>query len=148
MRIAKLPGGESQRPHFHAAHGKSLVGVVIAVHSDADLMQIVRAAHAPGGFPRRLHGRQKQRNEQPDDGNHDQQLDQRKTRRGAKRECGTPTNRLRLGNMETPDPRDGNQSSRKIITGNNKHSDNAFPFLKSDKLAASVPRGGSDVSRW
>ena len=53
------------------------VGVVM--HAQADLLQIVRALRAPGRFAGRLHGRQQQRHQHADDGDHHQQLDERKT---------------------------------------------------------------------
>ena len=41
----------------------------------ADLLDLALALVAVGRFPRRLHGRQQQRDEDADDGNHHQQFD-------------------------------------------------------------------------
>jgi hypothetical protein len=43
------------------------------------LLQVVGALGAAGRFAGRLHGGQKQRHEDADDGDHDQQFDQRKS---------------------------------------------------------------------
>src|SRR5262249_19160102 len=56
---------------------KTAVGVVIAVESQADLMEVVAAPHAAGSLADLLHGRQQQTHEGADDGNHHQQLNQR-----------------------------------------------------------------------
>ena len=52
-----------------------LVGVVMILPRQADLFQIVLALRDPGRFPRRLNGRQQQRDQNADDGDDDQQLD-------------------------------------------------------------------------
>jgi len=49
------------------------------VQRHRQLLDIVRAAHSPGRFPRRLHGRQQQAHQDADDRNDHQQLDQGKT---------------------------------------------------------------------
>jgi hypothetical protein len=43
------------------------------------LLQVVAALHPPRRLARRLHGRQQQRHQHPDDGDHHQQLNQRET---------------------------------------------------------------------
>jgi hypothetical protein len=57
----------------------------MGVECQTDLPQIVRALRAPGGFARRLDGRQDQRGEQPDDGDDHQQFDQREAASAARR---------------------------------------------------------------
>ena len=52
-----------------AAHRRMVI-----VHRQADLLEIVGALHPPRRLPGRLHRRQQQRNEDPDDGDHHQQL--------------------------------------------------------------------------
>jgi hypothetical protein len=49
------------------------------VHGDAHLAEVARTLQPPGGLPSRLNGRQQQRDEYPDDRDHDQKFDQRKT---------------------------------------------------------------------
>jgi hypothetical protein len=56
--------------------------VQMAVHGQADLLEIVAALRPPGRFAGGLHGRQQQTNQDADDRDHDQQLDQRKTAGG------------------------------------------------------------------
>jgi hypothetical protein len=55
-----------------------VLGVVLN-GADADLLQIVLAADAAAGFPRLLDGGDQQRHQDPDDGDHHQQLDQGET---------------------------------------------------------------------
>ena len=64
--------GESRREHP--------VGVMVIVQGDAQLLQIVSALGAASRFPGRLHSGQQQRDQDGDDRNHDQQLDQSKSR--------------------------------------------------------------------
>jgi hypothetical protein len=59
------------------------------MNADAELLQVVDALRAPGGFPRRLDRRQQQSNQDADDGNHDQQLNQRETAFANSNECHT-----------------------------------------------------------
>ncbi len=53
--------------------------IVIVVQGQADLLQIIGASRTPRTFAGRLHGRQEQRNENADDGDHHKQLHERKT---------------------------------------------------------------------
>jgi hypothetical protein len=48
------------------------------VNGDAELLEIVAARHPPGRFAGRLHGRQKERNQHADNGDHHKQLNERK----------------------------------------------------------------------
>ena len=43
---------------------------------DAELLQVVLALQPPRRFPRRLHGRQQQRDQDPDDRNDNEQFNQ------------------------------------------------------------------------
>ena len=47
----------------------------------ANLLQVVAAVRPTGRFPRRLNGRQEKRNQDPDDGDNDEELDQGETSR-------------------------------------------------------------------
>jgi hypothetical protein len=58
----------------------------IVEHGKAELPQVVLAAHPPGRFPRRLHGRQQHADEHADDRDHDEQLHER--------EASSPCRRL------------------------------------------------------
>ena len=49
-----------------------IVRVMEIVNRDADLLEMVRALQSPRRFTRRLHGRQEQRHQDPNDGNDDQ----------------------------------------------------------------------------
>ena len=53
------------------------VDVVVVHHRQPQLLQVVDALRASGGLARRLDGGQEQRDQDGDDGDHDQQLDQR-----------------------------------------------------------------------
>ena len=52
--------------------------VVVMVGGQAELLEVVAALHTAGGLAGRLHRRQEQPNQDADDGDHDQQLDERK----------------------------------------------------------------------
>ena len=49
------------------------------MQADADLLEVVDALRAPGSLAGGLDCRQQQRHKDPDDRDHDQQLDERKT---------------------------------------------------------------------
>jgi len=51
---------------------------VVALQAEGDLLHVVLAAAATGRLPNLLDGRQEEPDEDGDDGDHDQQLDQRK----------------------------------------------------------------------
>lgn len=57
----------------------------VLVQGQPDLPQIVAALDAPGGLPRRLHGREQEGRQQANDGDHDERLDQRKAPRSPER---------------------------------------------------------------
>src|SRR5205807_788293 len=52
-------------------------GVVVTVQRQADLLEVVGALPACGRVAHLLHGGQKKTNQDPNDGDHHQQLDQR-----------------------------------------------------------------------
>ena len=60
-------------------------GVVVLVHSDADLTLVRQAIHSPRRFTRHLHGGQQQRDQHADHGDHDQQFNDREA--GGARSC-------------------------------------------------------------
>ena len=64
--------GEKEKERLQAFEG-----VVIIVQRQADLLEVVRTAHAIGGLAHLLHGGEEQTNQDGDDGNHDQQFDER-----------------------------------------------------------------------
>src|SRR5262249_27078496 len=57
--------------------GDFLVGVVVVVRGQSDLLEVVAALHACGGLADLLDGREQEADQDRDDGNHDQQLDER-----------------------------------------------------------------------
>jgi hypothetical protein len=59
---------------------KSLVGALVLQEREIDLLQIVNTLRTTRRFTRRLHGRQQQRHEDADNGDHDQKFDKRKRR--------------------------------------------------------------------
>ncbi len=59
--------------------GERAVRIVIVVHRQADLLQVVEARRAAGRLAGLLHGGQKQGNQNADDGNYHQQLDEGET---------------------------------------------------------------------
>ncbi len=50
------------------------IDVVIVVHRQANLLQVVAALHSPRRFARRLHRWQQQGDQNADDGNNNQEL--------------------------------------------------------------------------
>jgi hypothetical protein len=52
------------------------VDLVIVVQRKAELLQVADTLRAPGGFARRLNGREQQRHQDADDRDDDEQLDQ------------------------------------------------------------------------
>jgi hypothetical protein len=70
-RRAVVPG-----PRRDVPRRQRLVHVVVVVQGQADLLEIVRAARPPGGFPRLLNGGQQQRDQDRDNRDHHQQFNQ------------------------------------------------------------------------
>ena len=64
-----------------------LAGLLVIDDAQAHLLEIVGAGHPPAGLAGRLHGGQEQADERANNGDHDQQLDQRKavTNRSSRR---------------------------------------------------------------
>jgi hypothetical protein len=53
---------------------KTLFRVGVVVEGQGELLHVVGALTSPGGFPGGLHRGQQQRDQNPDDRDHDQQL--------------------------------------------------------------------------
>jgi hypothetical protein len=66
-------------PSTNSSDRERVVRVMVIVEGQAVLLEIVSALHSPSGFASRLHGREKQRDQDPNDCNYHQQLDQRET---------------------------------------------------------------------
>jgi hypothetical protein len=60
----------------HAHRWQREPSVVVVVHGDADLLQVIAALSAAGGFARSLNRRQEQRHQNANDGDDYQKLDQ------------------------------------------------------------------------
>ena len=61
---------------------ENIVGRVVVVQSETDLLEVVRALGATGGLAGRLHRRKQERDEHGNDGDDHQQLDQREAATG------------------------------------------------------------------
>ncbi len=61
-----------------AACRRGFISSVVVVQGQADLLQVVDALRTAGRFAGGLYGRQQKRDEHADDGNHHQELDERK----------------------------------------------------------------------
>ena len=59
-----------------AAGREGVVGVVVAVEGNTNLLEVVDALDPPGGLAGRLHRRQEQRDQHGDDRDDDQELDE------------------------------------------------------------------------
>jgi hypothetical protein len=59
------------------AGGEVLAGIVVVVHGQADLLEVVLTLQTAGGLAHLLHGGQEQAQQDGDDGNDDEQLDER-----------------------------------------------------------------------
>ena len=59
--------------------GKPLEGIMVGMHGQANLLEVVAALHPPCSFASSLDGRQQQTNQNADDCNHDQQFNQGKS---------------------------------------------------------------------
>ena len=76
-------GGPSGSDADLRAHREAAVGAFEAVQRETDLLEIVLAGAAGGGFAHLLHGRQEQADEHRDNRDHDEQFNERK--RGSRR---------------------------------------------------------------
>ncbi len=72
-----------------APRRKASKDILVVVHPQADLLEVVGTLGAVGGFAHFLHGRQQERDEDADDGDDDEQFDQRETT-APRRALGTP----------------------------------------------------------
>src|SRR5262249_16070987 len=72
-----------------------VVGVVVVVQGEADLFEVVGAAHAVGGLADLLHGGQEQANQDANNGDDDQQFNQ-----------GKPASSLSLNVSHCPPPQE------------------------------------------
>jgi hypothetical protein len=63
---------------------------MVVVQRDADFVHVVQALHAAGAGPDSLHGGNEQRDQNGDDGDHDQQLDERECAPQSSRFHGSP----------------------------------------------------------
>src|SRR5262249_52840336 len=71
--VGVYPGaGTGVRVPVFAAVGEHAVGVVVSVKGEADLLEVVGALDAVGRLADLLHGRQQQRDQHADDGDHHQ----------------------------------------------------------------------------
>ena len=59
-----------------SAPGRSAARLLVVVHRQADLLEVIGALNAAARLARRLHGRQEQGDQDRDDGDDHQQLDQ------------------------------------------------------------------------
>lgn len=59
------------------AHGKCADGALVVEGGERKLLEVVHALRATRGLASRLHGREQQRDQDGDDGNHDQKLNER-----------------------------------------------------------------------
>src|SRR5207249_860529 len=71
-------GAEAVNGPALVARQKRAVHIVVGVHGQANLLEIVRAAHTVGGLAHLLNGGQEQANEHSNNRNHYQQFDQSK----------------------------------------------------------------------
>lgn len=77
MSAESLPVARSLRASVAIAR-QAVVGVVIVVEAQSELLQIVDALGASSRLSRRLNGRQQKRNQDANNGNNDQQFDKGK----------------------------------------------------------------------
>ena len=80
MYVEVLPFRPEHLPFPDHARRKAADRRVVALHGEAQLLQVVGTLHPPRGFPRRLHRRQEQRNQDADDRDDGQQLHESKRR--------------------------------------------------------------------
>ena len=83
-RVAWMPwhlfGAAVGRVVVDRARGIRADRLLVSGQRDPDLLQVVDALAPPRRLAGRLHGRQQQRDQHADDGDHHEQLDQRETR--------------------------------------------------------------------
>src|SRR5262249_33854757 len=74
VRRRRRVGGVEVR---HRARRQDAVDALVVVQGEAELLQVIGAAHACGGLAHLLHGGEQEADEDGDDRYHHQQLDQR-----------------------------------------------------------------------
>ena len=91
--------------HGPSPQGSALIGAVVVVHGQPDLLEVVGALGPPGRLAGRLHRREQQRDQHGDDGDDDQQLDQREAATARVTMIAPPTGerRGRDGSASRPD---------------------------------------------
>ena len=80
--LAEVGVGCQDTPGFQDRIGggrEAVVGLVVVVDAQADLLQVVHALHAPCSLARRLNGRQQQRDQYRDNRDDNEQFDQCET---------------------------------------------------------------------
>ncbi len=76
---ARTPIGIAHPGGAPSAAGKKAVGVFVVQPGQPHLLEVVAALGSPRGLACRLHRRQQQRDEDPDDRDHDEQFDERES---------------------------------------------------------------------
>ena len=79
--IARAARGRIGIAILRGGLGENAVGVVIVVHGQPDLLQVVGALNAAGGFASRLNGGQQQSDQDRNNRDNNQKFDQSETRR-------------------------------------------------------------------
>jgi hypothetical protein len=74
--IGQVPGRAVHAIGVDVPGRENVVHIVVVVTGQADVVEIVAALSATGGFACLLHGRQQERDENGDDGDHHQQFDE------------------------------------------------------------------------
>ena len=77
--VQRAVGRIAVREQAEGTRREAVVGLVVVVQRQTDLLHVVDALTAARRLPRRLHRRQEQGDQDRDDRNDDQQLDQRET---------------------------------------------------------------------
>ena len=80
-QVRRWPGWGRSCSRCPSGRSGTSLGVVVVVHREAELLEVVDALRAPGGLAGGLDGRQQQGDQDRDDRDHDQQLDQGETAR-------------------------------------------------------------------
>jgi len=102
----------------HVARWEGVVGVVIVVERDADLLQVIRAIDPPCRLAGGLHGGQEQGDQDRDDGDHHQELDQREA---AQHPLGARNGHRDIsafaGRSLAPRPTDATRVGARLVSG-------------------------------
>jgi len=79
IKIGEYLGDPAQLGRRRVEQRQSAAGIFEGVAGQHQLFETVLALHPPACLPGTIDGRQQQADERADDGNHDQELDERKT---------------------------------------------------------------------